>query len=179
MTAVKTGRVSGIEPPPHKGAETNHEPHEQHEKVQIPFFRGFSWFSRLEMSCKETKTDLVYYGYRYYSPALGRWLSRDPIEEQGGLNLYAFVNNDPVNKWDVLGLSLMDQGKRFVKGVGKRIFGDGKLCVHKNCEGVDLSRLTYVPENISKNTPAGERLKSLPSPGNCVAADALYFPGGA
>jgi RHS repeat-associated protein len=52
----------------------------------------------------DSETDLVYYGYRYYSPALGRWLSRDPIEEQGGLNLYGFVNNDPVNKWDKLGL---------------------------------------------------------------------------
>ncbi|MDD4406219.1 MAG: RHS repeat-associated core domain-containing protein, partial [Parabacteroides sp.] len=52
----------------------------------------------------DNETDLVYYGYRYYSPALGRWLSRDPIEEQGGLNLYGFVNNDPVNKWDKLGL---------------------------------------------------------------------------
>jgi RHS repeat-associated protein len=52
----------------------------------------------------DTETDLLYYGYRYYSPVLGRWLSRDPIEEQGGLNLYAFVNNDPVNKWDKLGL---------------------------------------------------------------------------
>ncbi|MDD4406246.1 MAG: RHS repeat-associated core domain-containing protein [Parabacteroides sp.] len=52
----------------------------------------------------DNETDLVYYGYRYYSPALGRWLSRDPIEEKGGLNLYGFVNNDPVNKWDVLGL---------------------------------------------------------------------------
>jgi RHS repeat-associated protein len=51
----------------------------------------------------DTETDLVYYGYRYYSPALGRWLSRDPIEERGGLNLYGFVNNDPVNKWDKLG----------------------------------------------------------------------------
>jgi RHS repeat-associated protein len=51
----------------------------------------------------DNETDLVYYGYRYYSPALGRWLSRDPIEEQGGLNLYAFVNNDPVNKVDVIG----------------------------------------------------------------------------
>ncbi|MDD4406126.1 MAG: RHS repeat-associated core domain-containing protein, partial [Parabacteroides sp.] len=51
------------------------------------------------------ETDLVYYGYRYYSPALGRWLSRDPIEEQGGLNLYGFVGNDPVNRWDVLGYS--------------------------------------------------------------------------
>ncbi|MDD4406250.1 MAG: RHS repeat-associated core domain-containing protein [Parabacteroides sp.] len=52
----------------------------------------------------DSETDLVYYGYRYYSPALGRWLSRDPIEERGGLNLYGFVNNDPVNKWDKLGL---------------------------------------------------------------------------
>ncbi|NCC60829.1 MAG: RHS repeat-associated core domain-containing protein [Verrucomicrobiae bacterium] len=52
----------------------------------------------------DNETDLLYYGYRYYSPALGRWLSRDPIEEQGGLNLYGFVNNDPVNKWDRLGL---------------------------------------------------------------------------
>ena len=48
------------------------------------------------------ETDLVYYGYRYYSPDIGRWISRDPIEEQGGFNLYAFVNNDPVNKIDVL-----------------------------------------------------------------------------
>jgi RHS repeat-associated protein len=48
----------------------------------------------------DNETDLLHYGYRYYSPALGRWMSRDPIEEQGGLNLYGFVNNDPVNKWD-------------------------------------------------------------------------------
>ncbi|MDD4406065.1 MAG: RHS repeat-associated core domain-containing protein [Parabacteroides sp.] len=52
----------------------------------------------------DSETDLVYYGYRYYSPALGRWMSRDPIEEKGGLNLYGFVNNDPVNKWDRLGM---------------------------------------------------------------------------
>ena len=30
--------------------------------------------------------------------------TRDPIEEAGGVNLYAFVNNDPVNYWDYLGL---------------------------------------------------------------------------
>ncbi len=111
MTAVKTGRVSGIKSPPYKGAETNHEPHEQHEKVQIPFFCRFSCFSLLKMSCKETKTDLVYYGYRYYSPSLGRWLSRDPIEERGGLNLYGFVNNDPVNRFDHLGLASLEDIK--------------------------------------------------------------------
>ena len=47
------------------------------------------------------------YGYRYYAPELGRWISRDPIEEQGGMNLYAFVVNDPVNFIDVTGLEAM------------------------------------------------------------------------
>ena len=45
-----------------------------------------------------------YYGFRYYDPTTGRWPNRDPIEEQGGLNLYAFVGNDGVNAWDQLGL---------------------------------------------------------------------------
>jgi RHS repeat-associated protein len=48
-------------------------------------------------------TGLYYYGYRYYDPLTGRWPSRDPIEERGGVNLYGFVGNDGVNKWDYLG----------------------------------------------------------------------------
>jgi RHS repeat-associated protein len=43
-------------------------------------------------------------GHRYYSPSLGRFVSRDPLEEQGGLNLYAFCGNNGVNRWDVLGM---------------------------------------------------------------------------
>jgi RHS repeat-associated protein len=50
---------------------------------------------------------LYYYGYRYYDPTTGRWPSRDPIEEAGGLNLYGFVWNDGVNQWDVLGLEVI------------------------------------------------------------------------
>jgi len=37
-------------------------------------------------------TGLYYYGYRYYSPVLGRWLNRDPIGEEGGYNIYLFVS---------------------------------------------------------------------------------------
>ena len=40
----------------------------------------------------------------FYDPGQGRWVSRDPIEEQGGVNLYGFVGNDGVNKFDYLGL---------------------------------------------------------------------------
>jgi len=49
-------------------------------------------------------TGLYYYGYRYYDPATGRWPSRDPIEEEGGINLYGFVGNDGIHQWDALGL---------------------------------------------------------------------------
>jgi RHS repeat-associated protein len=55
---------------------------------------------RFSTKYQDDETDLIYFGQRYYSASLGRWLSRDPIEEAGGLNLYAFVNNDPVNAVD-------------------------------------------------------------------------------
>jgi hypothetical protein len=53
-----------------------------------------------------TTVRVSYYGLRYYCPATGRWLSRDPIKELGGVNLYGMVGNDPVNQWDFLGLGL-------------------------------------------------------------------------
>ena len=42
--------------------------------------------------------------FRAYDAELGRWLSRDPIEEKGGLNLYAYVSNEPILLIDELGL---------------------------------------------------------------------------
>jgi RHS repeat-associated protein len=48
-------------------------------------------------------TGLYYYGYRYYSPMLQRWINRDPIEEEGGLNLYGFCGNNSLNCFDYLG----------------------------------------------------------------------------
>ena len=39
----------------------------------------------------------------YYSPDAGRWTTRDPLEEKGGVNLHAFCENDPVNSVDPLG----------------------------------------------------------------------------
>jgi RHS repeat-associated protein len=50
------------------------------------------------------ETGLYYYGHRYYNPSTGRWLSRDPAEEDGSFNLYAILSNDPVDDVDYLGL---------------------------------------------------------------------------
>jgi RHS repeat-associated protein len=44
------------------------------------------------------------YGYRFYDPVTGRWPSRDPIEEEGGANVYSYLFNDPWNWFEYLGL---------------------------------------------------------------------------
>jgi len=45
-------------------------------------------------------------GFRYYSPELGRWCSRDPIGTSGGRNLLAFTENNPVSSLDARGLKV-------------------------------------------------------------------------
>jgi RHS repeat-associated protein len=59
---------------------------------------------RYQTKFTDNASGLIYYGYRYYSHGLGRFLNQDPIGESGGLNLYAFVGNDPVNAREYLGL---------------------------------------------------------------------------
>jgi RHS repeat-associated protein len=61
--------------------------------ARIP--RASSRRSRSRSACPP-----FYYGFREYAPQLGRWLSRDPIGERGGANLFAFVSNDPQSKVD-------------------------------------------------------------------------------
>ena len=70
--------------------------------------------NRFRFSTKplDVESEFSYYGYRYYNPETGRWLPRDPIEEQGGYNLYGFMANDPVSRWDMLGLWFTDGRKR-------------------------------------------------------------------
>jgi RHS repeat-associated protein len=74
---------------------------------------------RFSTKPQDPTTGLYYYGYRYYDPVTGRWPSRDPIEEEGGINLYGFVGNDSVARGDILGL--FDTSVQ----VGVRLSGDG------------------------------------------------------
>jgi RHS repeat-associated protein len=57
---------------------------------------------------EDKESRLLYYGFRYYQPETGRWLSRDPIGERGGVNHYGFVKNNGVSRIDYLGLFLDD-----------------------------------------------------------------------
>jgi RHS repeat-associated protein len=105
----------------------------------------------------DSETGLLYYGYRWYHPSKGRWLSRDPIGENGGINIYALVDNDSISNLDTLGLSsvgdksdcvtrvgidtelsmkeIMDKIKRFPKiGVGVSLTGDAGIRFSKSHE---------------------------------------------
>ena len=53
----------------------------------------------------EHTTRLTFAPRRVYDSVLGRWLSRDPIEESGGLNLYGYVSGNPIALLDALGLA--------------------------------------------------------------------------
>ena len=52
----------------------------------------------------DSDTALYYYRARYYSPDLGRFISADPIGYLGGLNLYSYCGNNPINWIDPYGL---------------------------------------------------------------------------
>jgi RHS repeat-associated protein len=59
---------------------------------------------RFSTKYEDSETGLYYYGYRFYSPELGRWASRDPLGALDGPNLYEFVGDNPFNDLDPLGL---------------------------------------------------------------------------
>jgi RHS repeat-associated protein len=61
---------------------------------------------RLSPNCQDPETAPSFHGYRYYNASTGRWLSRDPIGEEGGNNLYIFVNNNGINQVDLKGRSI-------------------------------------------------------------------------
>jgi RHS repeat-associated protein len=62
----------------------------------------------------DSETGLYYVNARYYNPNLGRFLQADPSGVQGGINLYAYAGNDPVNHVDPTGLT-PDGGEFIIK----------------------------------------------------------------
>jgi RHS repeat-associated protein len=89
---IGSAPVTGPKPPPKGGPPAaNHPVPDSAAHPKTTEFQGF-------------RPRVAFYTYRYYDPVTGRWPSRDPIEEAGGINLYGFVGNDGVGIVDFLGL---------------------------------------------------------------------------
>lgn len=65
----------------------------------------------------DPKTGLYYYGLRYLDTVNGRWISKDPIEEGGGVNLLGFAGNNSIHYIDCIGLRLPTE-EEYVIDVG-------------------------------------------------------------
>lgn len=95
------------------------------------------------------------FGSRWYSPALHRWLNRDPLGEDGGLNLYVFCENDPINKYDPNGCIPLDT----VWDLGNIVYD---ICVGDDrALKVDTAALIvpYAPAGVTKLFKAAKLVK--------------------
>ncbi|MFV3287035.1 RHS repeat-associated core domain-containing protein [Pseudomonas sp. NY15356] len=92
------------------------------QEEYYPFGGTAVWVARneIEASYKTVRysgkerdaTGLYYYGYRYYQPWAGRWLSADPAGTVDGLNLFSMVGNNPVSYVDKNGLNRESAAER-------------------------------------------------------------------
>jgi len=81
----------------------------------------YAWETRYGAYRYDLESSLYQVRFRFLQPSLGRWLSRDPIEERGGNNLYAYILNNPENGADFLGLACCDAEKRAEEAAEKAL----------------------------------------------------------
>lgn len=60
----------------------------------------------------DSETNWIYFGRRYYDPTIGRWMTPDPLGQEGGPNLYTYVTNNPLTHFDLYGLT--GEGNSFI-----------------------------------------------------------------
>ena len=103
--------------------------------VQVNLYEAFggieaSWGNSKNNRLANTKERdasiaLDNHGFRYYDASNGRYISNDPIGYEGGFNLYVHCTNDPVNKFDPLGLKEKEKDKEWEKRL-QRLKGESK-----------------------------------------------------
>jgi RHS repeat-associated protein len=96
------------------------------------------------------QSGLSLYPFRAYDSGLQRWLSRDPIGEQGGINLYGFVGNNPMSRVDPYGLEdflMMDFTTDFNSPASQQGYAEGAEAVANFIDKNVLAPLLSNPGN--------------------------------
>lgn len=111
---------------------------------------------RFSSEYADDETGLVYYNYRYYSPQLGRWTKRDPIEERGSQNLYNIAHNNLVNTIDRLGL---------LEVPDEQVQETDKLILLKGIEaGAGVNEFTFRGKNLFRIGGTSYYVSTVPHP---------------
>lgn len=153
-----------------------------------------SFLSRHLFSSKDYDpvTGLYWYGFRYYDPGSSRWITRDPLGEAGGINLYAFVNGDPLGNVDPWGLQ-----ERGCASRPKSILQDLDSDDHFFAENIqkqanasaDIGKVTHLAQSVLEQLPpvalstalTGEHAAAIPgdptlTTGERIMAGAAVVP---
>jgi RHS repeat-associated protein len=97
---------------------------------------------RFQTKLYHARSGLSYFGARWYDPSTGRWLSRDPLGEGSGINLYEYCSGSPLNYYDPLGLS----GRLIIMSIrgDRNLLGSIPAGTH--------SLIAFIPDNASAST---------------------------
>ena len=115
--------------------------------------------------------NLYYNRARFYDPATGRFLSKDPIGfESGDMNLFRYVNNSPINGRDPSGLDWLDSASNFFAGVGDVLTGSATDAL-RNYAGIN-GGIDYNSWEYSAGQLSGDALRIGMGVGNAGSAGA-------
>ena len=125
---------------------------------------------RFSSEYMDDELGLVYYNYRHLNPLDGRWISRDPIEEEGGWNLFAFVNNNGMINLDYLGKGYLARrplahtafthdGKKYYTIHGHVYKAEGLSIQHSHFFFDDETNIGYFPDGLHEDNSEGEERK--------------------
>lgn len=133
----------------------------------------FGWEPAFHGELLDLETNYSNYGFRCYHPETGRWLSRDPIGERGGINLYAMVRNSPVNFSDRLGLEIVEEHMTNCLGYATEA---GGAAYPENRESLReaLKELGY--EDCTEGVSAAECREKCGEDSSCYIMVYVYIP---
>jgi len=122
---------------------------------------------RLPGQYYDQETGLHYNYFRYYNPQTGRYVTTDPIGLAGGINLFAYVQNNPINIVDAFGLEWTDwqevigtiEGTTAIGLKSTTSYGfvtDRDLFVALPSEGIQGARIEVKYGYITIEVPVGD-----------------------